>query len=163
MANQAPNYGLNDQQLEFLETRFNQFWQNGWQATKQMRLVMAIEIHAEHLITQIGRWWAARERLEEGVEQASTRKTPEQIAMLEQVFFNGGRGMRASVVAMGGQGPYPDQGGCRDLAVMSGLSYKQIKSWMENQRKKALDSGRLVIWHDNDYIFSRPTHYQFNW
>ena len=129
-----------------------------------MRLVMAIEINAEHLIAQIGRWWAARERVEEGVEQASSRKTPEQIAMLEQVFFTGGRYIRASVIEMGGQGPYPDEGGCHDLAVMSGLNYKQIKSWLQNQRKKALDSGRLVVWYDNDNnIFSRPTHYQFNW
>jgi len=156
-----PSFGLDDDQVDSLEVAFNDYRHMGMSTTKCQRLVLAITINAEAQI--VGRWWAARERLESGVAKPSMRKTPEQIAILEEDFFYGEQGEMHAVAEMGGRGPYPDAQVCKDMASRSGLSFKQVKSWMDHQRKKAIDSERLQLWFDDDRKFSLPTHYQWNW
>ncbi|ORY43701.1 hypothetical protein BCR33DRAFT_717362 [Rhizoclosmatium globosum] len=96
----------------------------------------------------IGRWWAARLRLHQNgdIAPTSTRKTPEQLEILEHVF---------SDKQTEGFGIYPSREAVEWMVQQTDLTYKQIKSWFEYKRRSTLVPmmGDLCIGERGYYEF----------
>jgi len=102
------------------------------------KMSLALKLHVSP--QNIGRWFSARRRREAGLARAS-RKTPEQLSLLEEFFKHT---------------HFPTQEQKENLAHGTHLSYKQVNSWFQNQRKKHgltslenLPSRRLILWHQS--------------
>ncbi|KXS09879.1 hypothetical protein M427DRAFT_205321 [Gonapodya prolifera JEL478] len=114
-----------------------QYLQNPTPASA-VKMQLALELHVSP--QNIGRWFSARRRRDEGQARA-TRKEHSQVIVLADFF---------SV------NPFPSQPEKEELARATGLTYKQVNSWFQNQRKKNgmtnlnnLPSDRLQFWHQH--------------
>jgi hypothetical protein len=131
--NRIPSFSMPDEALCYLEDEFL----SHPISDKLQRLVLSMRSGQKSAI--VGRWWSARLKLAEAmaleevqadesdssiepiVIKTSLKKTPEQLKELEEVYDDT---------------LYPDVEQVNELVELTGLTYKQIKAWFGNRRKK---------------------------
>lgn len=157
--NEIPDFGLSERQVLFLEEKFNWYVESDTdpsKCSKQQRIGYAFHMASPMLpnpeeIKFIGRWWSARTRYENGEHLEGSRKTQEQIEMLEEVLFGD---------IEQGNGPYPNPDTVSLLVQNTNLSRKQVQTWFQYRRKKLIEAGTLVI-TDEYYTIGKVPNFYF--
>jgi len=156
--NEIPDFGLSESQVLFLEEKFNWYVESGIDpslCSKQQRIDYAFQMASpmqpkQEEIKFIGRWWSARTRCESGEKLEGSRKTQEQIEMLEAVLFGD---------IEQGNGPYPNSDALSLLVQNTGLSRKQVQTWFQYRRKKLIEAGTLVVIDEYQTLGQVPNFY----
>ncbi|EJD53885.1 hypothetical protein AURDEDRAFT_157134 [Auricularia subglabra TFB-10046 SS5] len=115
---------LNDEQIEILETEYR-VSRNLGELRVPVRRSSSAAVRAGDvgpLVTSqfVGRWFANRARDDAGRPRLQ-RKTPEQLAVLEESFIND---------------PYPDSEELTRIIRVTLLSKRQVTAWFCTERKK---------------------------
>ena len=144
--NEIPKFTLSDDQILWLESQFQSCGPD-YKVSKSVRLGWSIQLAVDS--KYLGRWWSARTLLEEGKPIRPTRKTPEQEAVLMECLYDV-HGISS------GRGPFPSKEAVDEMALETGLTYKQIKTWFVHMRTKMRESGELECLGDDAYTLNLP-------
>ncbi|KAK0102022.1 hypothetical protein ONS95_001173 [Cadophora gregata] len=137
-------YPFTPEQLAIVEADFAHYKSHGYKGNPNAKraeksITMGTTMRCWHVgprfhSTAVGKYFANRMAAEAGRPRA-TKKTPEQLAMLQESISDD---------------PYPSPGESILFAHCTGLELKQVKQWFENERTQAVKNGEMLLTRNGD-------------